>query len=552
MPSVSPPELPLAAPGLNASLGSLPLTPSVSPPELSLTLTASPIAQMAAAIESPSASEAHASPLAALLSLKRKLSRAEGPSSVQNTLEETYTGGRAKTELILEETAPIVGEAQQDSANPRRNWSFMVLQVAGHGLAPDFDSARRSLNREGTTKRAYITVRNTENGKITDYAALTKTPRSSGAIQIPGPDAPEESASQPLHLSQEELTSFLVNSARVYPGEHYLVSLESHSKQLRQSLPEVHAALAALSRQIGKKIDILLIDSCFMAQVEVATAFKDVARYMVASEESVVHFRPPTKIAKKLKDPDTSPKDLADIIVKTNHEFTSSAIDLDKIDGLNKRIKVLGTEILKVRDVKGLQDMRAAVEKSTHYYREGIVKPGTFMNTMDFYSFVKHLLATRDLRAKFPGLMAACRDILDYFGSPETGIVISERHSRLISRYFLDITNVRGSHGLSMYFPTAPQPFRTRYTFFPNSLFDAETGWNGVIAHLTSTRTPRYLATSIAKTLAGLTIFLLNATIQHVDGWDWVTGLASYLTPRPESQPVPAAAAPEICNDIKL
>jgi clostripain len=89
-----------------------------------------------------------------------------------------------------------------------------------------------------------------------------------------------------------------------YPAKKYLLVIWNHGGGFRSlnlakdiawddtsggdkiTMPELEYALSTINTQMGKKIDIVGMDACFMAMTEVAYQIKDYADILIASEES--------------------------------------------------------------------------------------------------------------------------------------------------------------------------------------------------------------------------------------------------------------------------
>lgn len=116
---------------------------------------------------------------------------------------------------------------------------------------------------------------------------------------------------------------------------------------------ELKTVLQKISTQLlgGKKIDILGMDACHMAMLEVGSQVKDSARYLVASQE----IEPGdgwnyNLTLKPFKEKALTPQEFATQIVTAyatqyNHVFadlTLSAIDLEKIETLEQNVSAAG------------------------------------------------------------------------------------------------------------------------------------------------------------------------------------------------------------------
>ncbi|MGV8123808.1 MAG: clostripain-related cysteine peptidase [Candidatus Xenobiia bacterium LiM19] len=414
----------------------------------------------------------------------------------------------------LRRTAHAGSVRNEDLHNEdRREWGFIVFKVSGHGLTGDIKHGLDSLRQSGTSCRTHITVRAEEHGRISDYAVRDREGATESHLtHAAGGAYEEDAASRPL-LSEESIAGFVLNSMRHYPAKHYMVSFEGHSEDLRAALPAVRSALESVAGQSGEMIDVLLFDSCFMSQLEIATEFKDVAKVMAASQEGVVKFRPLEKLAEEAGREKYSPHELARHIVETSEEFSFAAIDLQKIQALNTKMKHFGEQILAVKDDGALSEIRREIRTSSHFSTEGITGPNTFYNAVDLFDFINRLSKNHRLAEKHPTVAAAGREVLQELREDPRGLVIAEKHQSGIDRFMLDYTDVSGAHGLSLFMPTTPKAIRDRYMYIENSQFSRDTGWEKVSDHITGDRSSLYIVGSLCHYLGGLAIGGINTLL---------------------------------------
>jgi len=399
-----------------------------------------------------------------------------------------------------------------------KEWGLYVVQVAGHGLEPDFHAMDSDLDRNGTTHEAHVVIRSTgPDGKLVNTAAEVVDSEGDGRFDRykSGPEASRH-LEKPV-LDKDAMSTFLTEAAEAFPSDRTTVSFEGHSGQLRKAISSIHAALEALKKKIGRPVDVLMFDSCFMAQIEIATEFAELADYLVAFQEGVTRFRSFPWLARTLTGPGVmSPEQLATKIARHNKEFAASAMDLKKIRSLNEALAALGREILSISDSKALKMIRKAAIATTGYYAEGFHFSTHFSNTIDLRGFIKNIATNPYLRKNFPTLISATEEVLKRFGKKGEGVVIAERHAGTTDQYFLDYTNVDGSNGVSLHMPVAPKAIRNTYTHLPDSKFNEATNWDAVVEHLTSSRNPYYLTGSFLRFAGGALVALLNAGLQTI------------------------------------
>jgi hypothetical protein len=92
------------------------------------------------------------------------------------------------------------------------------------------------------------------------------------------------------------LSDFINFSAMTYPADHYVLDLWGHGAGWRGvcpdgndilTLPRMRTALEQSTNDIGRKLDLLIIDSCAEANVETLWEIGDYVDYYVASEKDV-------------------------------------------------------------------------------------------------------------------------------------------------------------------------------------------------------------------------------------------------------------------------
>ncbi|MBI3019300.1 MAG: hypothetical protein HYY61_05355 [Deltaproteobacteria bacterium] len=200
-------------------------------------------------------------------------------------------------------------------------------------------------------------------------------------IQIPGQLSvlQKKSSEKNIVLNDEKLSSFL-NRAFKIPEAHRMLVLYSHGlafdglrniklKELRSQLER------ALPQRPGKSpekpIDILWLDACFMATIEVAYELRNLSSYFMASEEDEFSSGMPFDALQMLndngQDPKTVARNLAERFLEsysfiqegtqrkaiTSTSATLSLIETEKLDSLVKNIsKLVQTSSLFPKELK--------------------------------------------------------------------------------------------------------------------------------------------------------------------------------------------------------
>jgi len=237
-----------------------------------------------------------------------------------------------------------------------------------------------------------------------------------------------------------------------YPAKKYLLVIWNHGGGFRSlsltkdiawddtsggdkiTMPELEYALSAINTQMGKKIDIVGMDACFMAMIEVAYQIKDYADILVTSEESVPFNGWPydTILGELVGNSLISSGQLAvDIVDKYIFSYsygnvTQSAIDLSYMDTLASQLSNLALAIMS----DNLTPKNAYINAA--YYSQYYGDP----DFIDLYDFCNQLSAySNNLEVK--NIALNIQQTLNY------AIIISGYNGGGVS----------GSKGLSIYFP---------------------------------------------------------------------------------------------------
>jgi len=186
------------------------------------------------------------------------------------------------------------------------------------------------------------------------------------------------------------------------------------------SLKEIKQALQKAVEVGGKKIDVLGWDACLMAMAEVGYELKDVAKYMVASEQlegadgwpygsifgSTLKDVLKTAQQMMLVNIDVEPKDLATMMVKAAQNFTHSiktlsAVDLEKAQNLATKTDELAQAIL--NDTSSFNKIKNAIRNTEKFY-------GSFRDLGHFAKLVQNLDVSDEIKQKAAELEKALNE----------------------------------------------------------------------------------------------------------------------------------------------
>jgi hypothetical protein len=277
----------------------------------------------------------------------------------------------------------------------------------------------------------------------------------------------------------QTLVDFASWAAINYPAKKYLLVIWNHGGGFKSpaytikdiawddtnggdkiTMPELEDALSMVSAQIGKNIDIVGMDACFMAMTEVAYQIKDYADILVTSEESepVGGWPYDTILSQLTSNPSLTSVQLATNIVD-DYIFaypityvTQSAIDLSYMDTLAGQLSNLALEIMSDFSTPKYQYILASAS-SQHY--------GDY-DFIDLYDFCDKLLVYSN--------SSNVKNIALNIQQTLNSAVIKSGYSGV---------GVSRSRGLSIYFP-----YYYYHNYYDHTNFAQDTSWNEMLLYL--------------------------------------------------------------------
>jgi len=309
-----------------------------------------------------------------------------------------------------------------------------------------------------TTRRYYITQDN-------DPYIINSEFNDLGELNMGDPDT---------------LVDFASWAVTEYPAKKYLLVIWNHGGGFRSSglakdiawddtnggdkitMPELEYALSAINTQMGKNIDIVGMDACYMAMIEVAYQIKDYADILVTSEESEPNDGWPydTTLGELAGNPLISSEQFAADIVDEYiysypfEEVTQSAIDLSYMDDLAGQLSSMADSIRS--DTLTSKNVYINAAYYSQYYGDP--------DFIDLYDFCNQLLAySNSLEVK--NIALNIQQALNY-------AVIKSGYSG---------GSVSGSKGLSIYFPWYYNYDSEKYN---DTNFAQDTFWDEMLLYL--------------------------------------------------------------------
>lgn len=263
-------------------------------------------------------------------------------------------------------------EPVRASSNPKeKSWGVFVFMASNNDLYRYGYDNLKELEKIGSSPEADLVAQMDHKPsmyeklpiKSRDVICYHAEKGASSVIKNLGPEVSQADG--------ETLRSFLIENMKQFPSKSSLLVICDHGggftgamKEGKKlvSLPEMREALERAAASTGRKLDILAFDACLMSQVEVAYEFKDLACYLIASEETEfgsgwIYDRALHNLEEK------SPRQLAETVVNHIAEGewsvrTCTATDLEEMPRLKEGVNAFARTVMGVRDPEERESLR--------------------------------------------------------------------------------------------------------------------------------------------------------------------------------------------------
>ena len=237
--------------------------------------------------------------------------------------------------------------------------------------------------------------------------------------------------------SPDTLADFISWGMKSYPAEHTMLIISDHgdgwngaceddSAGTWMHSPQIREALEKAEAETGKKLDIVGMDACLMANAEFANEIKNNADFLIASEQTegadgwaYTRFLTPEMLknmqASHLMKVNVEPRDLALQGVRSAETTqqnlpTMSAIDLSKMTPVTDAFDHLGSAILETS--VPLSTFSQISQSSQRFYG--------YTDAVDLANGILNDSSIQDEKVR-----AAAQEVVDAVG----GAVMAEQHS---------------------------------------------------------------------------------------------------------------------------
>lgn len=393
------------------------------------------------------------------------------------------------------------------------DWTWLVYMAGDNNLEGAGKEDLDEMKEVGSSSELNIIVQfDTEENKTTRY--LVEKNKLTVIHEMPGVNTGDPKI----------LTDFIKWGTAKYPAQHYLVDVWNHGggwenlpsdydyEGLRASKPALASKIKRLRRSLfrttienihersseeraiaidvgahdyldnkelrsavlnalpnGKKVDILGCDACLMNMIEICYENKDIANFMVGSEETEPGSGwPYNTILKKLSEtPQTSPADLAKIITQDYGQYyekngspiydktaTQSALDLNQIEPVANSLNELANILIK--NIAGIAGQVTLARDKAQKFSE-------YPEYVDLISFLNELVKW------LPDNQAEAKGAVN-----KTLSVLNQTSNKFILANSTWGLNVKRASGVSIYFPSSEQYL----TDYADLEFSKKYAWN--------------------------------------------------------------------------
>ncbi len=288
------------------------------------------------------------------------------------------------------------------------------------------------------------------------------------------------------------LKDFVTWGMKEFPAKHYMLIMNGHGMGFVGSMPdeksddimltpELQSAMDAVAKETGKKIDILGMDSCLMANAETAYALKNSTDFLVGSEEVLFtgnwdYSEMGSKMKEKVNAGELTVADTLKAMMESQHNYkllTTSIIDCRDMPGFADRLKDFSDKLIKTETPD--RYIKQAFRNAQHYCQpsvmaqaangDGNTKPMDQMR--DVVSLAMEIISSDNI-----GDTDLKQSALEMAKFVKDQVIVFEMHRKGM--------NLSASTGMSMYAPSSESGKFGDYYDNKVSL-GKDTGWGKVI-----------------------------------------------------------------------
>jgi hypothetical protein len=373
--------------------------------------------------------------------------------SVGNVPENVKFEKPAGVPAQKEQDATVTDKVEVSNTPPepgtKKTWTFLLYGAGDNNLSSFIENNVDDMEKVGSDANTHlISQLDLDEGNCKRYY-VTKDQEKGLNSPVLEDMGPSVNMADP-----KTLTDFIVWGVKNYPGDYVALSIGDHGGGTAGAVADdrdggwgmmkpqdIKKAIADAEEITGKKLDIVGFDCCLMANTEVAYELKDVANFLVASEETeggygwpyhkVLHEDAIAKLQEALRNKINLPPDqfvkkiIGDFATVPQDLPTMSSVDLGKMGDVAQKMDAFAKAIIDTQ--VPMSDL-----KSIAYQTE------SFSEFKDIYDFVQRVASSENIPDE--NLKTAAKDVMSSLGQAIVGEQHSDQHP--------------DAHGLQIELPT--------------------------------------------------------------------------------------------------
>lgn len=396
----------------------------------------------------------------------------EGGGTLADRVGTTVPGAGGATTVIPPST--VLTTTPPDGT---KAWTVMVYMAGDNNLEQDAIDDLREMQAGVSDQMNLIAILDRSPEFSTEEFGPFGDWVGTRAMQITPTEVKDLGITDDLNMATTDvLQSFVTQVATAFPAQHRALFLWDHAGGWRGFAQDAASGEVLLSAEVASavdaglaaagvdQLDVLVYDSCLMADSEVVLSMASVADVLLASEEVVpnhgnnyaglvdavtgdaLHFASTMLAGYQAESLEEGSED----------SITMSIIDLQQVGVLDAAMGSLATAMANVSGAEAASFLRAAGEALAFAYSSD---PAQNYNLRDLGQLATSFTSTD------PAITAALAEI----NAAIDAVVIDH----------IEGSAYTGARGISVYVPTSIEYFDTRYPALPGA-----TNWAAVLDHV--------------------------------------------------------------------
>lgn len=377
------------------------------------------------------------------------------------------------------------------AAAPAQTWTFLLYLDGDNGLGP-------YLNRDSPLGALYKLEHSSPNPNV-HVVALYDGDRPGGGdsfryVMQPGGQLTQQALGEVDMGDPHTLVDFVQWGKQQAPADHYYLAIADHANGLdgiawdftsdpneHLTNAEIRQALVAITENGAHPIDVLHFDGCLMGLIENAYQVRNLARYVVASENlgwSAFAYELYRAAVGAQTSPATFASDVAEgyalQVKNAGFPYTIAAVDMSQLNTVTQKTDALASELLRYALASAanrttLQNLRTQAQK---FDSSGDIA----ITNDDEYVDLDHLASLLQSGVSDPNVQSAAGQLRVAL---LTFVITEHQASGSVYGIPIDVSHARG---VGIYYPPRPG-VKTYQTYVQGEFnFVTDTHWDEFLA----------------------------------------------------------------------